>query len=70
MPQTIELEVGPLYAQLHERFKDQLGDQYEQQSRQEFESFLHELNQTLERQVEAAAAEQGELDLEEVPDAE
>lgn len=63
MSRTIELEVGNLYADLHERFSEQVGDQYDERVRREFEEFIHEFNQEVERQVEQAQAEQENLDL-------
>lgn len=52
MAETIEIEVGPLYAQLHNRFTEQMDEQYTPQARQQFESFLHEYNQQVERELE------------------
>lgn len=66
MSETIEVEVGALYANLHEGFEGQLDEQYTERARQTMESFLHEFNQQVERQQERAQAQQnGELDLEE-----
>lgn len=68
MSQTVELELGDLYANLHERFSEQIGEEYDQRARTEMEEFLHNFNQQYERQVEQIAAqqeEQEELDLSE-----
>lgn len=66
MSTTIELEVGDLYANLHEQFKEQVGPQYEGQARQEIEEFLHNFNQQVERQMEQMeqqSADEDEFDL-------
>lgn len=67
MSETIEIEVGNLYANLHEQFQEQVGDQYEQRSRTQFEEFLHNFNQEVERQVEVMEEQQSDeaLDLSE-----
>lgn len=52
MSETIELEVGDLYANLHDQFNGQLSEQYEERARQNFEEFLHNFNQQVEREVE------------------
>lgn len=64
MTETIEVEVGELYAQLHEQYSANLGEQYEERVRQNAEDFLHNFNQQVERQQEAAQ-EQEDLDLSE-----
>lgn len=66
MSRTIELEVGDLYASLHEQFSVQVGENYEEQARQQFEEFLHNFNQQVEREVEqqqAQAQPQEQFDL-------
>lgn len=67
MSETIEVEVGGLYADLHRRFKEQIGDQYDEQARQNFEEFLHNFNQRIEREMEQQEelTEQAELEFEE-----
>lgn len=52
MAETIEVAVGPLYAQLHDKFSEQVGEPYDEDLRQQIESFLHQYNQSLERQIE------------------
>jgi predicted N-acyltransferase len=64
MSETIELEVGALYAQQHERFAKELGDQYEERARKQFEDFLHQMNQRVERQNEQARVAQQDEGLE------
>lgn len=49
MAETIEVEVGDLYADMHDQFETELGDEYTQQIRQVLENNLHQLNQQLER---------------------
>jgi NAD(P)H-dependent FMN reductase len=56
MAQEITLEVGDLYAQLHERFGTEVGEQYDERLRQEVEEFVHKFNQEVERQREQAQA--------------
>lgn len=63
MSRTVELEIGDLYASLHEQFSIQVGEDYEERARQQFEEFLHGFNQQVERQVEEAQAEQEQFDL-------
>lgn len=53
MTQTIEIEVGGLYADLHEQFESELGEQYDAEVRAQLEDFLHNFNQQIERQTEA-----------------
>lgn len=60
MSDTIEIKVGNLYANLHEQFETTLGEQYDERARQTFETFLHELNQQVEREQE----QQQELEIE------
>lgn len=64
MSQTIEIEVGDLYANLHEQFTTEVGPQYDERMRQQTEAFLHEFNQQFERQVEQMQEEES-LDLSE-----
>lgn len=49
MAETIEIDVGQLYADMHDQFKNELGEEYNQQMRQVIENNLHQLNQQLER---------------------
>jgi len=63
--QTIEIPVGDLYAQLHERYVDgELNEQYLAKLREENEELIHNFNQTVERQLEQAeqAEQSGESD--------
>lgn len=52
MSRTIELEIGDLYASLHDQFSAQVGENYDDQARQQFEEFLHNFNQQVERSME------------------
>lgn len=67
MSRTIEIEVGELYANMHEQYLDELDEQYVQRVRQQTEDFIHNFNQQVERQQEQVA--QGELDLDEEQEA-
>jgi len=58
MVRTVELQLGELYADLHERFSENLGQEYEDTIRAEVEDYLHTLNKQLERQSEQAQAQQ------------
>lgn len=58
MARTVELQLGELYAELHERFSENLGQEYEDTIRAEVEDYLHTLNKQLERQSEQAQAQQ------------
>lgn len=58
MARTVELQLGELYADLHERFSENLGQEYEDTIRAEVEDYLHTLNKQLERQSEQAQAQQ------------
>lgn len=62
MVETIEVPVGQLYADIHEQFEEQLGEQYMIQFRQDVEDILHSKNQQIERQQEAMEAESEEFD--------
>lgn len=64
MAQEVTFEVGDLYAELHAQYAEQIGEQYEGRLRQDFEEFVHNFNQQVERQRDQAQAQQ-ELDLEE-----
>jgi hypothetical protein len=63
MAQEVTFEVGDLYAELHTQYSEQVGEQYEDRLRQDFEEFVHNFNQQVERQREEVAAQQ-DLDLE------
>jgi len=68
MSQTIEIEVGDLYAQIHERYTEGAGEQYTERLRQNTEDFLHQFNQQVERQRDAVGegeAEEMEVEAEE-----
>jgi ElaB/YqjD/DUF883 family membrane-anchored ribosome-binding protein len=52
MGETIEVEVGSLYAEMHEQYSNELAEQYEERLRQQTEDFLHNFNQQVERQQE------------------
>ena len=56
MAEEITLEVGGLYAQLHDRFSEDVGEQYNEQLRQQIEEIIHNFNQQVERQTEQAQA--------------
>jgi hypothetical protein len=56
MPETIEVEVGTVYAQLHESLQATLGERYENALREELEDWIHERNKELERTQEQAMA--------------
>lgn len=62
MAEEITLEIGDLYAELHEQYSENLGEQYSQRLRQNFEEFVHNFNQQVERQREAVESDE-ELDL-------
>lgn len=62
MSTKIEVEVGDLYAELHEQFEEQIGEQYTANARQEMEGFIHKLNQQFERQMEQAEEQEQEID--------
>jgi F0F1-type ATP synthase membrane subunit b/b' len=52
MVEEIVIEVGSLYSTLHQRFSDQVGDEYDERARQQFEEFIHQFNQEFERSME------------------
>jgi len=56
MAREVSITVGELYANLHERFSENLGQEYEDTMRAEVEDYLHSLNKQLERQSEQAQA--------------
>lgn len=58
MSQTIEIDIGDLYAEMHEQYSDDLDDQYEPRLRQQVEDFLHQFNQQVERQQEQVGQEE------------
>lgn len=60
MTESIEIDVGELYANLHEQYSEGLGEQYEERVRQNVEDFLHNFNQQVERQQDAARDQQGD----------
>lgn len=62
MSEEITADVGDLYAELHEQYQENLGEQYSERLRQNLEEFIHNFNQQVERQRDAAA-QQEELDL-------
>jgi len=62
MTDEITLEVGDLYAQLHERFGTEVGEQYDERLRQEVEEFVHKVNQEVERQREQAQSTELDVD--------
>jgi len=57
MAREVSITVGELYANLHERFGESLGQEYEASVRAELEDYLHSLNKQLERQSEQAEAQ-------------
>ena len=63
MAKKIEITVGELYADLHERFSENLGQEYDDTIRAEVEDYLHTLNKQLERQSEQAQAHELEEEL-------
>jgi hypothetical protein len=63
MSQEVTIELGNLYAELHEQYDENLGEQYTQRLRQNTEEFIHNLNQQVERQREQAEAQE-DIDLE------
>lgn len=66
MSETIEPEVGSLYAEMHNQYSEELGEQYEERLRQTLEDFIHNFNQQVERQQEQLS--EGDIDLEAVED--
>jgi NAD(P)H-dependent FMN reductase len=52
MSETVEIEVGSLYERLHSQFEEEVGEQYKERARSQFEEFLHNFNQEVERQRE------------------
>jgi flagellar biosynthesis chaperone FliJ len=62
MAEEITADVGDLYAELHEQYAENLGDQYSERLRQNLEEFIHNFNQQVERQRDAVS-EQEDLDL-------
>lgn len=62
MSETIEIEVGNIYANLHEQFSDQIGEQYDARIRQEIEEFIHNFNQQVERAQEQQAEQIEQID--------
>lgn len=63
MTEEATIEIGDLYANLHEQFSQQLGEDYEQAIRQEMENFLHKYNQQLDRHIEQADQQQEEPEI-------
>ena len=63
MAREVSITVGELYANLHERFSENLGQEYEDTMRAEVEDYLHSLNKQLERQSEQAQAHDLEEEL-------
>lgn len=57
MPETIEVEIGDVYAQLHGDLSNILGDRYDDAVREQLEDWIHERNQELERSREQAMAQ-------------
>lgn len=54
MADEISVEVGDLYANVHDTFCDNPGETYEERLRLEVENFIHNFNQQLEREREKA----------------
>lgn len=63
MSETIEIEVGTLYAEMHERYSTEVGEQYTERVRAQTEDFLHQFNQQMERQQEQVQQQQEEEEL-------
>ena len=52
MSEEVTITVGELYSNLHKQYKEGVGDVYEERARQNFEEFVHNFNQEIERQQE------------------
>ena len=52
MAEYVEFAIGDSFAQRHEQFRDDLGDEYDEQMRNLIENELHTITQQLERQAE------------------
>lgn len=65
MSQTIEIEVGDLYAGMHEQYSEDVGEQYDERVRAQLEDFLHQFNQQVERQQEQVQQQQEQVELSE-----
>ena len=52
MATMVEIPIGESFAERHEQFTEQLGDQYQERMRQLLEDEVHTVTQELERQAE------------------
>lgn len=52
MAEPVEIAIGESFAERHQQFVEELGDDYEQRMRELIENEIHTVTQQLERQAE------------------